>query len=352
MLEMLDKPLTGPKLDWKHGCITMSHGSGGRAMAQLIEQLFVKAFSNPWLNAGNDQAIFDAPCGKQMVMTTDSYVISPLFFPGGNIGSLAVYGTINDLAMGGATPLYLSVGFILEEGFALSDLKTIVYTMSDAAKACNVTILTGDTKVVERGKGDGIFINTTGFGVIAQDSCLSGEYARPGDKVLVSGYIGDHGIAILSQRESLQFSTNVTSDCAPLHSLVAKMLEVVPQIRCLRDPTRGGLATTLNEWARQSEVGFMIDEATIPVRTAVASACEILGLDPLYVANEGKLVAVCPTEQADLLLATMQAHPLGEKSAIIGSVTKDLHQMVQLRTKIGGYRNLDWLTGEQLPRIC
>lgn len=352
MLEMLAKPRMGPKLDWKRGRITLSHGSGGRAMAQLIEQLFVKAFANPWLSAGNDQAIFDIPQGQHMVMSTDGYVISPLFFPGGNIGSLAVYGTINDLAMGGAQPLYLSASFILEEGLALADLKTIVYAMADAAQACNVPIVTGDTKVVERGKGDGVFITTTGVGVIPEGRKLSGQYAQPGDTVLLSGTIGDHGIAVMSQRESLQFSTQLCSDCAPLHGLVATMLEAVPQVRCLRDPTRGGLATTLNEWARQSEVGFFIDESAIPVRTEVASACEILGLDPLYVANEGKLLAICPAEKADALLAVMQAHPLGTDAAIIGSVTADERHMVQLRTKLGGFRNLDWLAGEQLPRIC
>jgi hydrogenase expression/formation protein HypE len=285
-------------------------------------------------------------------MATDSHVITPLFFAGGDIGSLAVHGTINDVAVSGATPLYLSAGFILEEGFPLADLKRIVESMAAAARAAGVPVVTGDTKVVEQGKGDGVFITTTGVGVVAPGLNLSGANARAGDVILLSGTIGDHGVAIMSQRENLSFETTIQSDSAALHTLTAAMLEAVPTIRCLRDPTRGGLATTLNEIARQSAVGMMLREADIPVRPEVDAACEFLGLDPLYVANEGKLVAICPPEHARQLLAAMRAHPLGANAAMIGTVHADDHHFVQMETAFGGRRVVDWLTGEQLPRIC
>lgn len=343
--------MTGPKLNIKQGCIDLSHGSGGRAMAQLIDQLFIAAFDNEWLAQKNDQACFPITAG-QMVMTTDAHVVSPLFFPGGNIGSLAVNGTINDVVMSGAKPLYLSASFILEEGFPLRDLKTIIYSMADAAKAANVAIITGDTKVVERGKGDGVFITTTGLGIVPPGIKISGDKAQPGDHVIVSGYLGDHGVAIMSQRHNLQFLTQIESDTAALHDLVKHMVAAVPELHCLRDPTRGGLATTLNEWARQSKVGFMIHEHQIPIRLEVASACELLGLDALYVANEGKLVAICAAKDSERLLASMRAHPQGKDAAIIGEVLQDPRCFVQLKTKTGGMRMMDWLAGEQLPRIC
>lgn len=341
----------GPKLAIKQGVIEMPHGSGGRATAQLIEQLFLPAFSNEWLNQHNDQACFTVTSGR-MVITTDAHVISPLFFPGGDIGSLSVHGTLNDIAMSGAKPLYLTASFILEEGFPLADLKKIVDSMAMAAREAGVAIVAGDTKVVERGKGDGVFITTTGVGRVPEGVVISGDRARIGDVVLVNGSLGDHGVAIMAERANLGFATTIQSDTASLHGLVAEMVAAVPEIHCLRDPTRGGLATTLNELARQSAVGFLIDERAVPVKTEVASACELLGLDPFYVANEGKLVAVCPPESAERLLAVMKSHPLGEEAAIIGQVVEDHRSLVQLKTKLGGFRMMDWLFGEQLPRIC
>lgn len=338
-------------LDFRHGRIDMSHGSGGRASAQLVEELFLPAFDNDGLRQGNDQARFAIPAGR-MVMSTDAHVVSPLFFPGGDIGSLAVHGTINDVAMAGAMPLYLSVAFVIEEGFPLADLKRIVDSMAEASKRAGVPIITGDTKVVEKGKGDGVFITSTGIGLLAEGIDIDGGNARPGDRILVSGSIGDHGMAVMSQRENLGFDTGIVSDSAALHGLVAAMLAAVPGIRVLRDPTRGGLATTLNEIARQSGVGMMLEEAAIPVNPPVGAACEFLGLDPLYVANEGKLVAICSADDAPRLLAAMQADPLGSRAAIIGEVLEDPRQFVQMTTAFGGRRIVDWLTGEPLPRIC
>jgi hydrogenase expression/formation protein HypE len=338
-------------VDFKNGHVDLSHGSGGRAMAQLIEELFHAAFDNAWLRQANDQAAFDVPPGR-LVMATDSHVVSPLFFPGGDIGCLSVHGTVNDVAMAGARPLYLAAGFILEEGFALADLRRIVQSMADAALEAGVPIVTGDTKVVERGKADGVFITTTGVGVVPPGLHISGNQARPGDRVLVSGTLGDHGVAIMSLRENLSFGTTIRSDTAALHTLVAAMVQEVPGIHCLRDPTRGGLATTLNELAAQSGCGMRIDEARLPVQPQVAAACEFLGLDPLYVANEGKLVAICPAADADALLQVMRGHPLGAQAAIIGEVVEDPHHFVQMRTRFGGTRVVDWLTGDQLPRIC
>jgi len=338
-------------LDLKNGVVEMSHGGGGRAMSQLIEQLFADAFANDILAQGNDQATFDLPPGK-VVMSTDSFVISPLFFPGGNIGNLAVHGTVNDVALSGGQPLYLTAGFILEEGFALSDLKTIVTSMAEAACEAGVQIVTGDTKVVERGHGDGVYINTTGIGIVDPALNISGERAKPGDKILINGFVGDHGVAIMSLREGLGFEATVQSDCASLNGLISDMVNAVPDIHVMRDPTRGGLAATLNEIARQSGVGMMLNEPDIPLRDEVRGACEILGLDPLYVANEGKLLAICPPEHADVLLAAMKSHPRGEQAAIIGTVTEDPNSIVQLKTGFGGTRVVDWIAGEQLPRIC
>lgn len=338
-------------LDFEGGLVELSHGSGGRTMAQLIDELFSTAFRNPWLDQRNDQACLELPPGR-IAMTTDSYVVSPLFFPGGDIGSLAVHGTVNDLATAGAWPLHLSAGFILEAGFPLADLKRIVESMAAAARAANVTIVTGDTKVVERGKGDGVFINTTGIGIIPDGVQLSGNQARPGDLILLSGSIGDHGVAVMSRRADLEFETTLQSDSAALHELAAAMVAAAPGLRCLRDPTRGGLATTLNEIAVQSSVGMTLWEAAIPIKPEVAAACELLGLDPLYVANEGKLVAICPPEDAERALAAMRAHPLGVGAAVIGTVREDRHHFVTMETTFGGNRLVDWLSGEQLPRIC
>jgi hydrogenase expression/formation protein HypE len=338
-------------LDLKRGRVDMSHGSGGRAMAQLIDALFVRHFDNEWLSKANDQAAFNVEAGR-LVMSTDAHVISPLFFPGGDIGSLAVHGTLNDVAMAGAQPLYLAAAFILEEGFPLADLERIVVSMAAASRAAGVPVVTGDTKVVEKGSGDGVFITTTGVGRVALGVDISAERARPGDRILLSGSIGDHGVAIMSSREHLDFATRIESDSAALHGLIAAMLAVTPRIHCLRDPTRGGLAATLNELAAQSGVGMRIREEAIPVRTEVSAACELLGLDPLYVANEGKLVCICPAEVADELLGAMRAHPLGEQSAVIGEVVVDELGFVQMETRFGGNRVVDWIAGEQLPRIC
>jgi hydrogenase expression/formation protein HypE len=320
-------------------------------MAQLVEQLFAAAFANEWLAQGNDQALLPPPDGR-IVMSTDCHVVSPLFFPGGDIGCLSVHGTINDVAMAGARPLWLAAGFILEEGFPLADLKRIVDSMARAAREAGVPIVTGDTKVVEAGKGDGVFITTTGVGVVPPGLELGGDRARPGDRIVLSGTIGDHGMAVMSERESLAFGTDLVSDTAALHGLVATMVEAVPELRALRDPTRGGLATTLNELARQSGVGMTIDEAAVPVERQVEAACEFLGLDPLYVANEGKLVAIVPAARADRLLEAMRGHPLGRRAALIGEVTVDPQHFVQMRTRFGGRRIVDWLAGDQLPRIC
>ncbi len=339
------------RLNTKKGVVDMSHGAGGRAMAQLIDELFVAHFDNELLGQGNDQAAFDIEGGR-MVMSVDGHVISPLFFPGGDIGSLAVHGTLNDVAMAGAKPLYLSAGFILEEGFPLADLERIVASMGEASREAGVPVVTGDTKVVERGKGDGVFITTTGVGIVPAGVNISGDLARPGDAVLVSGTLGDHGVAIMSSRENLSFETSIESDSAALHGLVADLVRSIDSIHVLRDPTRGGLATTLNEIAAQSGVGMQLDEEVIPVKPAVEAACELLGLDPLYVANEGKLLAICPHDKADAALQTMQAHPLGADAAIIGSVTEDPLAFVRMQTLLGGSRVVDWLAGEQLPRIC
>jgi len=346
----INKPGSRP-LDLKNGRVDMSHGAGGRAMAQLIQDLFVGAFDNDLLNREHDAAMFELPPGR-VVMSTDSFVISPLFFPGGNIGALAVHGTVNDISMAGAKPYYLTAGFILEEGFPLSDLAQIVTSMAEAAKEAGVAIVTGDTKVVERGHGDGIFINTAGIGVAQDGLNICGDLAKPGDKILVNGTLGDHGVAVMSKRENLSFTTEILSDSQALNGLVETMIKTVPDMHVLRDPTRGGLAATLNEIAHQSGVGIELDEKSVPIRPEVKSACELLGLDPLYVANEGKLIAICPAEHADALLATMKAHPKGQNAAIVGEILEDARCFVRMKTQLGGTRMVDWLTGEQLPRIC
>ncbi len=341
-------------LDLRHGRVDMNHGAGGRAAAQLVEELFARAFDNPALKAGDDGAVLDLPPGHRLVMSTDGHVISPLEFPGGDIGCLAVHGTLNDVAMMGAVPLALSAGFVLEEGFELARLQRIVQSMAAAARDAGVPIVTGDTKVVEQGKGDGVFVTTTGVGALPAGRRIGGALARPGDVLLLSGAIGNHGVAVLSQRESLGFEATVHSDTAALHGLVAVLLAAVPEgaVHTLRDPTRGGLGTTLNEIARQAGVGMQLQEAAIPVHPEVAGACELLGLDPLYVANEGKLVAAVAAEHAAAALAALRAHPLGREAACIGQVVADPHQFVQMATAFGGQRVVDWLTGEPLPRIC
>ncbi len=339
-------------LDVRAGRVDLSHGSGGRAMAQLIGQVFHPALDNEWLRQGNDQAAFDVEGGR-MVMTTDGYVISPLFFPGGDIGSLAVHGTINDVAMAGAAPRFLSASFILEEGFPLADLERIARSMGDAARAAGIAVVTGDTKVVERGKADGVFICTTGIGLVPPGIEISPERVRAGDRILLSGSLGDHGVAVMSRRHDLHFETDLVSDSAPLHELVRAMVEAGGQaVHAMRDPTRGGLAATLNEIAAQAGVGMRLREAAIPVKPSVAAACELLGLDPLYVANEGKLVAFVAESVAPAVLEAMRAHPLGADASDIGEVCTDARHFVQMTTEFGGERMVDWLSGEQLPRIC
>jgi hydrogenase expression/formation protein HypE len=334
--------------------ITLSHGSGGKTTHNLIEGVFAPAFANPILDPMDDAATFSVEGPPhRLAFTTDSYVVSPLFFPGGDIGKLAVNGTINDLATSGARPLYLSAGFILEEGFPIADLRRIVDSMAHAASEAGIAIVTGDTKVVQRGKADGVFINTAGVGVVRSGWAMGQSYIRPGDKVLLSGPVGDHGIAIMLAREALDLETDIQSDSAALHTLAAALIEAVGDgVHCFKDPTRGGVATSLNEMAIAAEVAIALDERLIPVRPEVRGACEILGLDPLTIANEGKLLAVVAGEQAERALAVMRAHPLGREANIIGEVRADPPAMVFLRTTIGGTRVLDMLVGDPLPRIC
>ena len=331
--------------------VLLGHGSGGKLSADLVRDVFLAAFHNPVLARMDYQAIVSIN-GMRLAFTTDSFVVKPLFFPGGDIGSLAVHGTVNDLAMGGAQPLYLSAAFIIEEGLPIETLRRVVASLQQAAARAGVQVVTGDTKVVEKGSGDGLFINTSGLGVVADSVNLSADQARPGDRVLLSGPIGDHGIAILAQREGLEFESTIESDSAPLHTMVAAMLAASAEIRCLRDPTRGGLSSTLNEFAAQAQVGIEIDERAIPVREEVKGACELLGLDPLYVANEGKLVAIVAPGAEDRVLAAMRQHPLGQKAQIIGTVTAAHPRLVTMRTVVGPTRVVDMLAGDQLPRIC
>ncbi len=330
--------------------ILLAHGSGGRLMHDLIKKNFVAALSNPILEKLDDSAVFDL--NGRLAFTTDSYVVSPIFFPGGDIGKLAVCGTVNDLCMTGATPLYLSLSFIIEEGLLLADLEKIVNSISEAATEAGVKIVTGDTKVVNRGSADRLFINTSGVGIVPHGIDIAGANARPGDEVIVSGTLGDHGMAVLSQREGIRFQIPVPSDCAPLNKMVAEMLATGAEIHCLRDPTRGGLATTLNEFAQQSRVGIRIDELSIPVNPAVLGACELLGFDPLYVANEGKLVAVVAPNDAGRVLAAMRKNQYGQKAVVIGEVVGEHPGRVVLKTRLGASRIVDVLVGELLPRIC
>lgn len=332
-------------------CITMSHGAGGKATDSLIRNLFARYFFNPYLDQGDDGAFLPRPEGH-LIMSTDSHVVSPLFFPGGDIGSLSVHGTVNDISVCGAIPLYLSAGFIIEEGFPLGKLKKIVCSMAQAATEAGVSIVTGDTKVVEKGKADGLYINTTGIGVVPDGVRLSGSFCREGDVIAVSGFIGEHGVAVMSSRSHLEFETSVKSDSASLNTLTAELVKHVSSLRCMRDPTRGGLATTLNELAEQSGVGIEIKESDIPVSDEVSATCEFLGLDPLYVANEGKLIAVCAEKDAGTMLRVMQNSPLGKNARIIGHCIKDENHFVKLATLYGGFRLLDRLNGDQLPRIC
>ncbi len=330
--------------------ILLAHGSGGKLAHELVEKSFLQALSNPLLAKLDDSAVFDF--SGRLAFTTDSYVVNPIFFPGGDIGKLAVCGTVNDLAMAGAVPLYLSLSFIIEEGLSQEDLTKIVSSVQRSAREAGAQIVTGDTKVVNRGSADRLFINTAGVGMIPAGADISGWNAKPGDKVILSGTIGDHGIAVLSQREGLSFSTRLQSDCVPLNKLVAEMLEVSSQIHCLRDPTRGGLATTLNELARQSRVGIKIEEEKIPVREEVYAACEMLGFDPLYVANEGKLVAIVAPEDAEAVLNRMRQNTYGKDAVIIGEVRQEHPGRVVMKTKIGATRIVDMLVGDLLPRIC
>ena len=336
--------------------IVMGHGGGGSLTAELVEHLFLPAFANQTLNALGDSAQLDLnglmTSGARLAFSTDSYVVQPLFFPGGNIGDLAINGTVNDVAMSGARPLYLSAGFILEEGLPLESLGRIAATMGTAARRAGVTLVTGDTKVVNKGQGDGVYINTSGIGVIPPGINIAPDRARPGDVVIVSGEIGLHGIAIMSVRAGLEFEVTIETDSAPLADLVASMLQVSTDIHVLRDPTRGGIAAALNEIAQASQVGIRLAEGSIPVPVAVRSACEMLGLDPLYVANEGKLIAIVPLEFAEAMIERMREHPLGEKAAIIGQVAAQPVGMVVAKTRIGGTRVVEMPLGEQLPRIC
>jgi len=331
--------------------ILLGHGSGGRLSAELMRSIFLPAFKNPSLARLDDQAIVRVN-GTRLAFTTDTYVVKPLFFPGGDIGSLAVHGTVNDLAMGGATPLFLSAAFIVEEGLSIEVLRRVVTSLQAAARNAGVEIVTGDTKVVERGSGDQLFINTSGIGSVPKHLRLSANRARPGDKVLLSGSIGEHGIAILAQREGLEFECPVKSDSAPLHTLVTDMLNVSYEIRCMRDPTRGGVSSALNEIAEQSRVGIQLEEDVIPIREEVRGACEMLGLDPLYVANEGKLIAIVAPEAADGVLQAMRRNPLGKNAQIIGTVNESSFPLVTMRTALGTSRMVDMLAGDQLPRIC
>ena len=331
--------------------ILLAHGSGGTMMKELIEEIFVAEFGDEVLMRMDDAAALPFP-GSRLAFSTDTYVVHPLFFPGGDIGKLAVCGTVNDVATSGATPLYLSVGFVLEEGMLVEDLKRILVSMRDAAAEAGVRIVTGDTKVVERGHGDGCYINTAGVGALPAGVDLSGSHCRPGDVVLLSGTLGDHGIAVISTREGLEFSTDIRTDAAPLNHLVRAVLEAAPDVRCFRDPTRGGLASTLNELAGASGVSITVEETDVPVNDQVRGASEMLGYDVFQVANEGKMVAVVPAEQAESALAAMQGAPYGAEAAIIGTVTEAPAGKVYVRTAFGATRIMDMLVGEQLPRIC
>jgi len=338
-----------PKSEYEK--VIMAHGGGGTLSNRLIQKMFMSQFENDLLRQEHDGAIFNINA-KKLAFSTDSYVVNPIFFPGGNIGDLAINGTVNDLTMCGAKPLYLSVGFIIEEGLAMDDLWKIVLSMKDAALKAGVQIVTGDTKVVDRGKGDKMYINTSGIGTIYEGVEISPERCKPGDKIIVSGRIADHGIAIMSAREGLEFETQIKSDSAPLNDLLSTMLSVTKEIHVLRDPTRGGVSSALNEIAQKANLGMFIEQDKIPIDEQVNAACELLGFDPLYIANEGKLIAILPSEFADSVLEKMREHPVGKESTIIGEVTEDNKGKVVMKTLIGSSRIVDMLSGEQLPRIC
>ena len=336
--------------------VLLGHGSGGTMMKRIIDEVFFEAYADEELLEGNDAASLPAPAaGERIAYSTDSFVVTPHFFPGGDIGRLAVCGTVNDVATSGAVPKYLSCGFILEEGFPVADLKRICKSMAEMAKEAGVHIVTGDTKVVNRGHGDGVFINTGGIGFIPEGVNLSGAFCKPGDKILVTGTMGDHGITIMSCREELSFNADIQTDAAPLNHLIAEVIAAAPDTRCFRDPTRGGLASTLNELAAQSGVDFIVEEGAVPVKDAVLGACEMLGYDVYQVANEGKMVCVVPAEQAEAALAAMRANKYGADAAIIGEVVETPEERdprVSIRTGFGALRIMDMLVGEQLPRIC
>lgn len=338
-----------PKSDYER--ILLAHGGGGTLSHQLISKLFYPHFKNDILSQQHDSGVFELN-GLKLAFTTDSYVVQPIFFPGGDIGSLAVNGTVNDLSVAGAKPIFISAAFILEEGFEIEDLWKIILSMEKASKAAGVKIITGDTKVVDKGKGDKIFINTSGIGVVSKEIDISPKNCKPGDAVILSGKIAEHGIAIMSSRENLEFETNIKSDTAPLNDMVERMLNVSKEIRVMRDPTRGGIASTLNEIAKVAKVGILIEEMKIPIAEEVKGACEILGLDPLYIANEGKLIAFVSERDAEKILNVMRAHPLGSEACIIGRVTSENAETVVMKTRIGSTRVVDMISGEQLPRIC
>lgn len=351
-IQAKNKPMRKLRAD----TITLAHGSGGKAMRDLIEDVFVGGFDNDQLSQLEDQARFDlsdlAAQGDRLAMTTDSYVVDPLFFPGGDIGKLAVTGTVNDLAVGGAKPLYLTCGMIIEEGFPVEDLRRIVTSMKATADAAGVAIVTGDTKVVHRGAADKLFINTAGVGVIPQGVNITADRAQAGDVVIINGYVGDHGAAIVDARGEMELENTIETDCQALNGLIDVMLLSCPDIHCMRDATRGGIATVLNEFAESSDVSITLTETALPIRAEVRGMCEILGLDPLYLANEGKVVAIVPADHADDLLAAMQQHTAGKDSAIVGKVAAEPAGRVVLETSFGGERIVDMLVGEQLPRIC
>ncbi len=337
----------------KYDRVVLGHGSGGRLTADLVARVFVPAFENDVLGALEDQATLSLGArGARVALTTDAFVVKPLFFPGGDIGRLAICGTVNDLAVGGAEPRFITAAFVLEEGLALADLERVVASMRSACKEAGVALVAGDTKVVERGKADGLYVTTTGLGVVASDTALSVASARPGDHVILSGTMGDHGVAVMSVREGISFETALESDVAPIIDLAKAVLSASRQARCMRDPTRGGVAGTLNEIATASRVGVAVDEAALPVRPEVRGACEMLGLDPMYVANEGKLVAVVPAEDSDRVLAALRALPNGRTACVVGRVVAGRAGLVTVRSPIGGERLVPVLAGEQLPRIC
>lgn len=334
-----------------HDKILLAHGNGGKYSQKLVKELFQRYLGNEYLDQMNDAAVFAAP-GDDLAFTTDSFVVSPLVFPGGDIGKLAVCGTVNDLAVSGARPLYLSAGFIIEEGFAMETLEKIVASMAETAREAGVQIITGDTKVVPRGHVDGLFINTSGIGAMLPGIYVGGSCARAGDLVVINGTIGDHGMTIMATRSDLDIIADMKSDCAPLNNLILELLQAVPEIRVLRDPTRGGVATTLTEIAQQSKVGIALEETALPVKASVRATCDLLGLDPLYLANEGKFLAVIPPESIDRALSVLRKHPLGREAAVLGEVAGTPPGKVYMKTAIGGKRMVDMLVADQLPRIC